>query len=127
MFNVLVVDDDPVAVELLAFHLRGLETTVTRAGSGQEGLDSVRMNPPDLILLDLLMPEVNGFDVVTALNARPDTARIPVVVVTSKTVTAEDRAKLNYGTIPILEKSTIGRQQIVAEVRRAMSARQWSQ
>jgi CheY-like chemotaxis protein len=123
-FKVLVVDDDPEAVELLAFHLRGLDTTLLRAHGGQEALDIVRLDPPDLIVLDLLMPEVNGFDVVTSLNAHPETARIPIVVVTSKTVTAEDRETLNRGMTPILGKSTVERQQLVAEVRRAMAAHQ---
>ena len=53
---------------------------------------------PDLIVLDLMMPDVNGFDVVEALTKHPDTARIPILVVTAKQITAEDRAKLNgYG------------------------------
>jgi CheY-like chemotaxis protein len=92
--RVLVVDDDPKAVELMAAGIAGMANTVLRAYGGREAIDTARRERPDVILLDLLMPEVNGFDVVAALNGEADTARIPILVVTAKTVTAEDREKL---------------------------------
>jgi CheY-like chemotaxis protein len=76
-----------------------------------------------LIVLDLMMPEVNGFDVVEALKDDPDTARIPIIVVTAKQVTAEDRAKLNGYVTSIMEKATFDRDRFAAEVRRAISWR----
>ena len=122
--KVLVVDDDPKAVELIALHLPGLGSTVLRAYGGGEAIEVARRELPDLIVLDLMMPEVNGFDVVEALNKQADTARIPVMVVTAKQITAEDRIKLNGYVTSIVEKAEFHRERIAAEVRRAMSRRQ---
>ena len=121
--KVLVVDDDPKAVELIAVGIVGLASTVLRAYGGREGIDAARRELPDLIVLDLMMPEVNGFDVVQALNEQPDTARIPILVVTEK-ITAEDRAKLNGYVTTIMEKAEFDRDRFAAEVRRATSGRQ---
>jgi CheY-like chemotaxis protein len=79
---------------------------------------------PDLIVLDLMMPDVSGFDVVEALGTDPDTARIPILVVTSKEITEEDRRKLNGYVTAIMEKATFDRDHFSSEVRRAMSGRQ---
>jgi PAS domain S-box-containing protein len=121
--KVLVVDDDPTSVELMAVRLRSLATTVLRAYGGREAIDTVRLERPDLIVLDLMMPDVSGFDVVEALRQDPDTARIPIVVITAKSVTAEDREKLNGYVTAILEKATFDGSLFVGEVRRAMAGR----
>jgi PAS domain S-box-containing protein len=122
--TVLVVDDDPKAVELIAVGVQGLATTVLRAYGGREAIDTARRKLPALIVLDLMMPEVNGFDVVAALNEHPDTARIPVLVVTAKQITAEDRAKLSGFVTAIMEKGNFDSDRFIAEVRRAMFGRQ---
>ena len=121
--KVLAVDDDPAAVELIAVRLQGIASTVLRAHGGQEAIDMARREMPDIIVLDLMMPEVNGFDVVEALNSQADTARIPIVVVTAKQVTAEDRNKLNGWVSAIMEKAELDRDRFVAAVRRAMTGR----
>ena len=119
--KVLVVDDDPKAVELIAVRILGLASTVLRAYGGREAIETARRELPDLIVLDLMMPDVNGFDVVEALHEQPDTARIPILVVTAKQITAEDRAKLNGFVTTIMEKAEFDRERFTAEVRRAMS------
>jgi CheY-like chemotaxis protein len=119
--RVLVVDDDPKAVELIATRIKGLAGTVLRAQGGREAIDIARRELPDLIILDLMMPEVNGFDVVEALNADPATARIPIVVVTAKTITADDRVRLNGYVTTIVEKAAFDSGRFTAEVRRAMA------
>jgi PAS domain S-box-containing protein len=122
--KVLVVDDDPKAVELIVVRLVGLASTVLRAHSGREAIDTARRELPDLIVLDLVMPDVNGFNVVEALIQSPDTARIPILVVTASEITAEDRAKLNGSVAMIMEKADLDRERFTGEVRRAMSGRQ---
>ena len=122
--KVLVVDDDPKAVELIAVRLVGLASTVLRAHGGREAIDTARRELPDLIVLDLVMPEVNGFNVVEALIQNPDTARIPILVVTASQITAEDRTKLNGSVAMIMEKADLDRERFTGEVRRAMSGRQ---
>jgi PAS domain S-box-containing protein len=122
--KVLAVDDDPKAVELIAVRVLGLASTVLRAYGGKEAIDVAQRELPDLIVLDLTMPEVNGFDVVDALHARPDTAKIPILVVTAKEITEEDRRRLNGSVTSIMGKAQLDRDGFRQEVRRAVSGRQ---
>jgi CheY-like chemotaxis protein len=122
--NLLVVDDDPKAVELIAVFTQALAGTVIRANGGREAIDVAVRELPDVIVLDLMMPEVTGFDVVAALNEHPDTARIPILVVTAKQITPDDRVKLSRSVTSIMEKAGPDPDRFIAEVRRAMAGRQ---
>ena len=122
--KVLVVDDDPKAVQLVALRILAMAGTVLRAYGGREAIDTARQELPDLIVLDLMMPEVDGFEVVSALQENPETARIPVLVVTAKQISAEDRARLDGSVTAVIEKAVFDRDRFTAEVRRAMSVRQ---
>jgi PAS domain S-box-containing protein len=121
--KVLVVDDDPKAVELLSAYLAEPGYAVSRAYGGRDGIAAARRELPDLVVLDLMMPDVNGFDVVQELKASPDTADIPIVVVTAKSLTAEDRASLNDYVAAILEKAGFNHGHFAREVRRALALR----
>jgi PAS domain S-box-containing protein len=121
--KVLVVDDDPKAVELIAVRMLGMANTVLRAHGGREAIEVARKELPDLLVLDLMMPEVNGFDVVEALKGHPGTASIPIVIVTAKQITADDRTRLAGYVTTIVEKSAFNGEAFLAEVRRAMSGR----
>jgi CheY-like chemotaxis protein len=121
--TVLVVDDDANAVELIAVLIHGLASTVLRAYAGREAIETARRELPDVIVLDLMMPEVNGFDVVDALQEHPVTARIPILVVTAKQITATDRVQLNGYVTTILTKTEFDPDRLASEVRRAMSGR----
>ena len=123
MPKILVVDDEPDAVELIDFNLKAAGYDVVTAADGNEALKKARSSLPDLIVLDLIMPEVNGFDVVAALNEHSDTARIPVLVVTAKRITDEDRARLDGYVAAIMEKTEFQRDLFTAEVRRATARR----
>ncbi len=120
--TVLVVDDDPKAVELIATYLPQPAYAVLRAHGGAEAIEMARRLRPDLVLLDLMMPGVTGFDVVQALRSDSTTAAIPVLVVAAKQVTQADRAALGAGgeTIHVVEKAGFDRQAFLAEVRRAV-------
>ncbi len=120
----LVVDDDPKSVELIALQLVGPSSTVFPASGGREAIDIARRELPDLIVLDLMMPETNGFDVVKTLQERPDTARIPILVVTAHQITPKDRARLNGYVAGILEKTDFDHERFGVEVRRAMAGRE---
>jgi len=122
--NLLVVDDDPKAVELIALFTQALGGTVLRAHGGREAIELAVREMPDAIVLDLMMPEVTGFDVVAALNGHADTARIPILVVTAKQITADDRVKLSRSVTTIMENAGPDADRFTAEVRRAMSGRQ---
>jgi PAS domain S-box-containing protein len=121
--KILIIDDDPAAVELIATHVGGMASTVLRAGGGAAGIEIARSELPDLILLDLMMPVVSGFDVVAALQEHPETSGIPILVVTAKEVSTEDRERLNGYVTAIVEKGGFNSGQFVDEVRRAMAGR----
>jgi CheY-like chemotaxis protein len=121
--KILIVDDDRPAVELTAEGVDLLASTVLRAYGGLEAIETARRELPDVIVLDLMMPDVSGFDVVAALQEQPDTARIPVLVVTARQVDAADRSRLNGYVAAIMEKGEFGPGQLRDEVRRAMSGR----
>lgn len=121
--TVLVVDDDPRASDMIAALLPAPAYSVVRADSGALAIQQARRLRPDLILLDLMMPEVSGFDVVEALQRDRETARIPILVVTAKDITALDRATLNAHrerAVGIVEKAGFNRAGFLAEVRRAL-------
>ncbi|MDB5884315.1 MAG: hybrid sensor histidine kinase/response regulator, partial [Polaromonas sp.] len=121
--TVLVVDDDPKAVEVIASFLPPPSYSVVRAYRGSEALILAQLLRPDLIVLDLMMPEMSGFEVVGALQRHSDTARIPVLVVTAKEITAQDRTALDSphgAVIHIVEKAGFNRLQFIDEVRRAL-------
>lgn len=120
---VLVVDDDPRAVELFAAYLGHWNYRVLRAGGGVEGLALARAEHPDLIVLDLMMPEMSGFEVVEHLKEDPATAATPILIVTAKTLTAEDRRALNGHVMRIMEKAEFNHGRFIGEVRRALRGR----
>ena len=122
--QVLIVDDDPRAVELIALHVADLASKVLRAYGGADAIEMARRELPDLIVLDLLMPEVNGFDVVAALHENPGTATIPILIVTSKSITAQDRDDLNGFVSTIMEKADFDGDRFALEVRRALTNRE---
>lgn len=86
MPHVLVVDDDPVVADLVAFRLRRLGLEVTVETDGESGLAAVRRLRPDLVVLDWLMPRLDGLEVCRALraDADPALARTPVLLLTAK-------------------------------------------
>jgi CheY-like chemotaxis protein len=92
-----------------------------RADGGRAAIRNARIEIPDLIVLDLMMPEVNGFDVIEALQADPLTAAIPIVVVSAKTLSDADRAALDGHTISILQKASFSPNRFAGEVRRALA------
>ena len=106
-----------------AVRIEGLASTVFRAYGGRDAIEIARREKPDLIVLDLMMPEVSGFDVVAALHERPGTASIPVLVVTAKRVTEEDQRQLNGYVSTILEKAEFDGERFTTEIRRAMAGR----
>ena len=121
--KVLIVDDDPKAVELIAVRIHGVATTVLRAYDGEEAIATAKRELPDLIVLDLIMPDVSGFEVVAALNEHPATAGIPIIVVTASEITEADRARLQGSVSTIMGKAGFDGKRFMGEVRRAMATR----
>ncbi|MFC5302810.1 response regulator [Azospira restricta] len=120
--KVLVADDDPQAVALLAAYLAEAGYAVLRAFGGSEAVAAARRERPDLLVLDLTMPDLNGFEVVEALRRDPETAAMPIVIVTARTLSAEERKSLDGAVAATLEKASFDHGRFTGEVRRALRA-----
>lgn len=92
--SVLIVDDDPKLVELLRLYLERDGYRVRTAATGREALDSLAGGQPDLLVLDLMLPEVSGLEVCRAVRERSD---LPIIMLTAKTMEADRIAGLNCG------------------------------
>ena len=103
--TVVAIDDDSLAIELVRASLEPEGWTVLGAATGQEGLALIRERQPSAVLLDLLMPGMDGFEVVEALRADPDTKSVPVVILTSKSMTQQDKERLQ-GRITYVARKT---------------------
>jgi PAS domain S-box-containing protein len=120
-YRILVVDDDPDSVEILAGHLNIFGFLVVRAYGGREAIHEAHRIKPDLIVLDLMMPEVSGFDVVEDIKGHTDTINIPIIMVTSRLITNDERGRLKVYGINIHGKSEINHDSFMHEVRRVLS------
>jgi hypothetical protein len=115
--HVLVVEDDADTRELVRRTLEKEGWTVDEAENGRVGLERVAAAAPDLILLDLMMPEMDGFDFLEAVRERMPAERIPVVVVTAKELTDADRQRLAGRVETVVEKGGTSRDRLLEEVR----------
>jgi DNA-binding response OmpR family regulator len=82
--KILVVDDEPDVIELVAFNLRSAGFDITSAENGEEALRKARLCAPDLVILDLMLPEVDGIDVCKMMRRDPVTAKVPIIMLTAK-------------------------------------------
>ena len=120
--GVLVVEDDPDArARLRAMLKKQGWRRVAEAGNGREALDMVARGKPSLVLLDLMMPEMDGFTFYKALRTSPGCQAVPVVVLTAKDVTEEDRAQLR-GTDRVLAKDDTSLRELAEELRALVPA-----
>jgi signal transduction histidine kinase/CheY-like chemotaxis protein len=116
--RLLVIDDDTTVHALLEEDLSSLGYAVVNAYSGDEGLRAAIEAAPDVIILDLMMPNMSGFEVADALKDDPRTANIPILVLTSKDVSTDDRQVLHTKVSSFVQKGKSARDQLVREIRR---------
>jgi adenylate cyclase len=121
--RVLLVEDDAAQRERLRGWLDGDQWKVQEAGNGREALAVLKDAKPDVILLDLMMPEMDGFAVVAALQKEPRWSDIPVVVVTARDLDAKDRERLNSGVQSVLVKETFRPADLVERIRRLTNSK----
>jgi signal transduction histidine kinase/CheY-like chemotaxis protein len=114
---VLVIDDDATMRTLLRRILEAEGHAVVEADNGRVALELLETLRPGAILLDLLMPEVDGFEFVAQLRQRDPTHTIPVLIITAKDMTAADRLRLNGSVVRVLEKRGTGHDGLLADVR----------
>ncbi|MDE3077271.1 MAG: response regulator, partial [Chloroflexota bacterium] len=104
--RILVVDDDAAARQVLSAMLRSADCAVLAAENGEDGLRLARSEHPDVMVLDLMMPGMNGFEVVQQLRQSPDTAALPIVICTAKELTDGERAELNGHVEAVVAKGS---------------------
>ena len=120
--QILLVEDDETTRETTRDLVVRHGFTVVEAANGREALDRLAEGLPDLILLDLLMPEMDGFEFLDEVRRGPTWRAIPVIVLTAKDLTEEDRQRLNGRATRIIQKAGQSREQLVAELRRAIAS-----
>ena len=119
---VLIVEDDAGMREMLRRRLEKEGWTVVEAENGRAGLERMVESQPELILLDLMMPEMDGFQFLDEVRKREAWRSIPIIVVTAKELTAEDRQRLNGSVEKILQKGAYDREELLREVARLLGA-----
>jgi len=119
---VLIVEDDASLREMLRRRLEKEGWKTVAAGNGREALERMVENQPELILLDLMMPEMDGFQFLEEVRKHEAWRSIPVIVVTAKELSAEDRQRLNGSVERILQKGAYSREELLHEVRNLVTA-----
>jgi PAS domain S-box-containing protein len=120
--TVLVVEDDAPTRDMLERTLEKDGWNVGAVENGRLALAHLETHRPDLILLDLMMPELDGFGFLEALRANTATATIPVVVLTAKDLTEDERERLAGGVARVLQKGAPGAESLVAQLHAAVAA-----
>jgi two-component system response regulator MprA len=117
--SVLVVDDEQDLRDMLRFALMADGYQVATAANGVEALESIRINQPQAVLLDLMMPRMTGYEVVEALRSEGRLEDVPVVILTARVIDDLDRDKLS-GTRAILQKGSMDITSVVKYVNNCM-------
>jgi PAS domain S-box-containing protein len=119
--HILLVEDDEMTRETTRELVVRHGFTAVEAANGREALDRLAEGLPDLILLDLLMPEMDGFEFLDEVRCRPTWRTVPVIVLTAKDLTEEDQRRLSGRATRIIQKAGQSREELVVELRRAIS------
>jgi CheY-like chemotaxis protein len=117
----LLIDDDPAVRQSVSKTLSAEGWEVTEAENGKAGLERIRASRPTLVLLDLMMPVMDGFDFLVQLHANADWRDIPVIVLTAKDLSAEDRRTLSGRVEQIFEKDAWSHEQLMGLVKKLAS------
>jgi signal transduction histidine kinase/CheY-like chemotaxis protein len=120
----LVIEDEPTTRELMRRNLERDGWAVREAGDGQAGLEALQAGVPALILLDLMMPRMDGFEFVRELRQRPEWRAVPVVIVTAKELTEDDRRRLEGQVARVIQKGALSLDTLLAEVRSVAGRKQ---
>ena len=115
--NILCIDDHKDVLELLTSVLEPAGYNVIAAGSGKQGIDSAITYKPDLIILDLMMPEVDGFEVARVLKDNPATMDIPILILTAKDLTVDDKLRLVGRVENFIQKSHFSKEELLSHIK----------
>jgi CheY-like chemotaxis protein len=116
--RILVVDDDPQTVRLLSTVLTNDGYEVLKVYGGSEAIETAISQSPDLIILDMMMPQVDGFQVIRHLAGDPRTCDIPIIICTALDLTDEDRDRLNGQIQSVIQKTGNVKEELLATIKR---------
>jgi signal transduction histidine kinase/DNA-binding response OmpR family regulator len=119
--RVLVVDDDPNVADMLRQFLPESEFELDSALDGVTGLQAVETHRPDIILLDIIMPRLDGFGFIKTLRANPNTIDLPIIVISAKELTADETAQLKEATSLIMKKQGFHGDKLLQEINNVLS------
>jgi signal transduction histidine kinase/DNA-binding response OmpR family regulator len=119
----LVVEDDPGSREVLVRMLKNDGWLVAEAGNGVEALAELARDRPGVVLLDLMMPEMDGFEFLEQVNGHPEWKSIPVIVVTARDLTPEDRERLSGHVSRVLQKGLYTRDELMKQISELVASR----
>ena len=120
--RIVCIEDEPDMIDLVALILGRKGYKVVGALGGREGLEAIQNDPPDLVLLDLMMPDMDGWDVYQKLKSDEATQAIPVIVVTAKAQSIDKVLGLHIAKVDDYITKPFGPQDLVASVERVMAA-----
>jgi len=118
LMKILVVDDDEKAVKYMSAILENAGFEVLKAYSGKAGINLAMNSNPDLIILDLMMPEVSGFDVIEKLRTHPKAKGIPIIICSAKDITPKEKEELNGNILAIVQKGTHTKEDLLAAIKK---------
>jgi CheY-like chemotaxis protein len=120
--RVLVIDDTPEDRQLLRRTIEAARERyqVIEASGGLEGVDIIRQQPPDLVVLDLMMPEMDGFAVLESLKSEHETRKIPIIIVTAKDLTAQEQAQINGQVAALFRKGLFKEHELLHDLNLAL-------
>ena len=123
MAKILIVDDDPLYIRIYQLKFKVDGHTVETAVDGKEALTKIESFTPDLILLDIMMPEMDGFEVLRRLKANPKTKKIPVVLLTNLGGDDADTLKgIELGAVAYLVKSAYTPKEVLQKIKEILAA-----
>jgi two-component system cell cycle response regulator len=122
--RILIVDDEPVNVKVLAAKLSSAKYEVIRAYSGKEALEKVADTSPEIILLDIMMPEMDGYEVTRILKADPKTSHIPIIIVTALSDTNDKLKAIDAGAEEFISKP-VNNTELIARIKSMLRLRQY--
>ncbi len=120
--RVLIVDDDPDALNLAVEMIEGSGYEILKATGGREALEMIAGARPDVIILDLTMPEMDGFEVAHRLSLNADWRDIPIILLTARDLSHDERRALGANTMSTIQKGRFSRKELLAEIKKALSA-----
>jgi len=120
MTKIMIVDDEPDLLEVVKLILESDNYKVVTAGSGQEALDKIEKEMPDLVLLDIIMPKMDGWEVFSRIKSNPKTHEIPVIMLTAKDQRIDKLIGLHVVRVDDYITKPFGRSELLERIRRVL-------